>query len=297
MFINDLFENKNVKEGWDEFKSRAGDVAKKTADTLVSAGTATRDAVGAALDVIPKPFDEKTYQDRVSKPYPNQDRVSKPYPKQDTKKTNETSAQDRLHQRHQEIRKQSGKPHPDYYKELRATFDLPDDERQAKTAELKKKYKVAESLRDGEHHAWTVHFDDGTSMKVNVPSDEFDVQGYFAKKGKKVTKVDKSYAVQGQQQDTPRKRDTSGDASERADRDTKAHVQHDRRMTEQDVEETYGAELHTKHKKNRFKQIRKIKQTTRKAHGLSGLDETGCNMTVEGRQCSVHGLAECPGKA
>jgi hypothetical protein len=91
-----------------------------------------------------------------------------------------------------------------------------------------------ESLRDGEHHTWTVHFDDGTSKKVNVSSDEFDVKSYYAKKGKKVTKVDKSYAVQGQQQDEPKR--GSDDSSERRDRDTKAHVQHDRKMTEEGLD-------------------------------------------------------------
>jgi hypothetical protein len=500
MFINDLFENKNVKEGWDEVKSRATDIAKKTADTLVSAGAAAGDAVSGALDVIPRPFDEKTYQDRVSKPYPNQDRVSKPYPKTDKKKldeedspeigstvnvttvkgrtytgelvrmddnsvalrvyaaggiphaqddtesrsqiivmkkdhvaaiedtldedipppenarktqiastlgtykkagamldkagiqgksldfgaglgkgtaelgkdaesyepypredfkpnyidatqipsnsysrivnlnvlnvvpnveghrirdeivrqigrvlapggmalittrgrdvltikgtpgeepmsmissigtyqkgftskelkeyvqsvlgddfevssaklgpagvmikkhkesVDETAARDKLHQRHQEIRKQAGRPHPDYYKELKATFDLPDDERWAKVAELKKKYKVAESLRDGEHHTWTVHFDDGTSQQVNVPSDEFDVRGYFAKRGKKVTKVDYSFAVQGQQQDKVK----PDNYDDRPDRAAKAQAAYDRRMTEQGVAEATG---------------------------------------------------------
>jgi hypothetical protein len=58
------------------------------------------------------------------------------------------------------------------------------------------------------------------------------------------------------------------------------------------VEETYGAELHTKHKRNRFKQIKKIKQQQEKALGLS---EAGCNMTESGRACSVHGMNECPG--
>jgi small nuclear ribonucleoprotein (snRNP)-like protein len=483
MFINDLFENKNVKEGWDEVKSRVGDVAKKTADTLVSAGAAAGDAVGAALNVIPRPFDEKTYQDRVSKPYPKTDKkldeedspeigstvnvttvkgrtytgelvriddnsvalrvyatggiphaqddtesrsqiivikkdhvVSiedaleedipppenarktqiastlgtykkagamldkagiqgksldfgaglgkgtaelgkdaesyEPYPREDFKpnyidatqipsnsysrivnlnvlnvvpnveghrirdeivrqigrvlapggmalittrgrdvltikgtpgeepmsmissigtyqkgftskelkeyvqsvlgddfevssaklgpagvmikkhkeSVDETAARDRLHQRHQEIRKQAGRPHPDYYKELKATFDLPDDERWAKVAELKKKYKVAESLRDGEHHTWTVHFDDGTSQQVNVPSDEFDVRGYFAKKGKKVIKVDKSYAVQGQQQDKVK----PDNYDDRPDRAAKAQAAYDRDLTEGD---------------------------------------------------------------
>lgn len=60
----------------------------------------------------------------------------------------EVSAQDRLYQRHQELRKKSGLPDPDYYKELRATYDLPDAERYAKAAELKKKYNVKEGILD-----------------------------------------------------------------------------------------------------------------------------------------------------
>ena len=59
----------------------------------------------------------------------------------------EGSVQDKLHRRHQELRKKSGLPDPDYYKELKATYDLPDQERYAKAAELKKKYNVKESQR------------------------------------------------------------------------------------------------------------------------------------------------------
>jgi hypothetical protein len=51
---------------------------------------------------------------------------------------------DKLHKRHQELRKKSGLPDPDYYKDLKATYDLPDEERHTKTAELKKKYNVKE---------------------------------------------------------------------------------------------------------------------------------------------------------
>ena len=57
----------------------------------------------------------------------------------------EESVQDKLYARHQALRKASGLPHPDYYKELKNTFDLPTAERVAKTAELKKKYNVKES--------------------------------------------------------------------------------------------------------------------------------------------------------
>ena len=61
---------------------------------------------------------------------------------------------------------------------------------------------------------------------------------------------------------------------------------------EQGVEETYGAKLHTEYKRNRFKQLEKIKQQQEKALGLG---EAGCNMTNEGRYCSEHGMMECPG--
>lgn len=62
-------------------------------------------------------------------------------------KVAEGSAQEKLYQRHQELRKKSGLPDPEYYKELKTTFDLPDEERQTKTKELKKKYNVKEAKR------------------------------------------------------------------------------------------------------------------------------------------------------
>jgi len=64
----------------------------------------------------------------------------------ENKKITEGSAQDRLHRRHQELRKKSGLPDPDYYKELKASYDIEDDrERLVRQAEIKKKYKVAEA--------------------------------------------------------------------------------------------------------------------------------------------------------
>jgi hypothetical protein len=63
----------------------------------------------------------------------------------ENKKITEGSAQDRLHRRHQELRKKSGLPDPDYYKELKASYDIEDDtKRIAAQAEIKKKYRVAE---------------------------------------------------------------------------------------------------------------------------------------------------------
>ena len=60
----------------------------------------------------------------------------------------EGSAQDKLYKRHQELRKKSGLPDPDYYKELKASYDLPDQVRYAKQKEIKQKYKVTNEDRE-----------------------------------------------------------------------------------------------------------------------------------------------------
>ena len=60
----------------------------------------------------------------------------------------EGSAQEKLYKRHQELRKKSGLPDPDYYKELKTTYDLPDEERHAKQKEIKQKYKVTNEDRE-----------------------------------------------------------------------------------------------------------------------------------------------------
>ncbi len=91
--------------------------------------------------------------------------------------------------------------------------------------------KTNESLRDGEYYTWTVHFDDGTSQKINVRSDEVDVRGYFAKRGKKVEKIDYSFAVQGERYGSSVK-DPDGDNQERRDREDRAFRQYDKRMME-----------------------------------------------------------------
>lgn len=57
----------------------------------------------------------------------------------------EGSVQNMLHSRQQELRKKSGLPHSDYYKELGKSYDIEDDkERMAKQSEIKKKYSVKE---------------------------------------------------------------------------------------------------------------------------------------------------------
>ena len=60
----------------------------------------------------------------------------------------EASTREKLHRRHQELRKKSGLPDPDYYKELKASYDLPDAERYVKQKEIKKKYNVTNEDRE-----------------------------------------------------------------------------------------------------------------------------------------------------
>jgi hypothetical protein len=60
----------------------------------------------------------------------------------------EESTREKLHRRHQELRKKSGLPDPDYYKELKASYDLPDAERYVKQKEIKKKYNVTNEDRE-----------------------------------------------------------------------------------------------------------------------------------------------------
>jgi hypothetical protein len=74
--------------------------------------------------------------------------TAKIVPQQGNVDIDEGSVQDKLHKRHQELRKKRGAPDPDYYKELKKTYDMPDDERQARTAELKKKYQVTNEDRE-----------------------------------------------------------------------------------------------------------------------------------------------------
>jgi hypothetical protein len=55
---------------------------------------------------------------------------------------------DKLHKSHQDLRKKSGLPHPDYYKALGKSYDIEDDkERLAHQSDLKKKFNVKEEVK------------------------------------------------------------------------------------------------------------------------------------------------------
>jgi len=57
---------------------------------------------------------------------------------------------------------------------------------------------VAESLRPGEYHVWTVHFDDGGKGNIRVPSDEVSgdsIKRFYNKQGKNVVHIDYDWGV------------------------------------------------------------------------------------------------------
>lgn len=113
----------------------------------------------------------------------------------------ETSVQDKLHQQHQELRKQRGLPDPSYYKKLAAQKQAEIDALRAEIAADQAK-SMKESLRPGERH----HYEDDP------------------KTGKRVYK-----GIRGDQFDAPKK--TTGHEHD-AERDRAAHRAHDRSMTE-----------------------------------------------------------------
>jgi hypothetical protein len=95
-------------------------------------------------------------------------------------KITEGSVQDKLHRRHQELRKKSGLPDPDYYKELKASYDIEDGtKRIARQAEIKKKYRVSEgnlqefAPGDGNNGRW--YSDDDLADIVGEDWYEFDL--------------------------------------------------------------------------------------------------------------------------
>jgi hypothetical protein len=62
-----------------------------------------------------------------------------------------------------------------------------------------KKSMKAKELQEGGPETWTVHFTDGTTTRVRVPSDETDpaqVRAFFAKKGKTVKKFDYGFTTE-----------------------------------------------------------------------------------------------------
>ena len=93
----------------EEFSS----TVKSAADKIVAAGSATRDALSSAVDAIPRPFDEKTYQDRV---------VQKPETKTDWRKIDTKKIQERKVQ----IRALSDPNDPDNYDTIRFQQQHPD---------------------------------------------------------------------------------------------------------------------------------------------------------------------------
>jgi hypothetical protein len=89
--------------------------SKGIVNKIVAAGAATKKAVDAAIDSIPKPFDEKEVAKDIKQGQAAQP-VAKKVP--EAFKMPPESLQDKLYRKHQELRKKRGAPDPDYYKKL-----------------------------------------------------------------------------------------------------------------------------------------------------------------------------------
>jgi hypothetical protein len=54
---------------------------------------------------------------------------------------------------------------------------------------------MSEGAKPGEYYVHTVYFKDGTKKRVRVTSDEFDVVGYYNKRGQAVDRVDYDFQI------------------------------------------------------------------------------------------------------
>jgi hypothetical protein len=76
-----------------------------------------------------------------------------------------------------------------------------DDEKckryQEKIQSLKQKLSqsMTEGSKPGEYYVHTVYFKDGTKKRIRVTSDEFDVVGYYTKRGQAVDRVDYDFQI------------------------------------------------------------------------------------------------------
>lgn len=108
----------------------------------------------------------------------------------------EGTVRDALHARQQELRKKSGLPHPDYYKELGKSYDIENDqERYAKQSEIRKKYGIKEDVEaldesaarfiqkvnqavnaaaSGKHKNAQMHLDNARTFMLGVKSTDME---------------------------------------------------------------------------------------------------------------------------
>lgn len=88
-------------------------------------------------------------------------------------KIEEGSVQDKLSAQHQALRKKSGLPHPDYYKEIGKSYDIENDEERAKKqAEIRAKY--------GQHREEVEHLEEmpGANMDTRAVHQHLKKQGW-----------------------------------------------------------------------------------------------------------------------
>lgn len=57
--------------------------------------------------------------------------------------------------------------------------------------------EARDELKPGQYYVWTAKFDDGTSSRVKVTTDDFNAKDFYAKKGKNVINVDYDWTIHG----------------------------------------------------------------------------------------------------
>jgi hypothetical protein len=83
--INENPVRRDLFQEWSEFKEGFSDTVKSTADKIVAAGSATRDALGSVVDSIPRPFDAEEVAKDIK-----QRQMVQPVPKNDRRNTGKT---------------------------------------------------------------------------------------------------------------------------------------------------------------------------------------------------------------
>jgi hypothetical protein len=77
---------------------------------------------------------------------------------------------------------------------------------------------MEESSKPGEYYVHTVYFKDGTKKRVRVTSDEFDVVGYYTKRGQAVDRVDYDFQLHSDMTEAEKEPTTRQELLDRVDK-------------------------------------------------------------------------------
>ena len=77
---------------------------------------------------------------------------------------------------------------------------------------------MSEGSKPGEYYIHTVYFKDGTKKRVRVTSDEFDVVGYYTKRGQAVDRVDYDFQLHSDMTEAEKEPSTRQELLDRVDK-------------------------------------------------------------------------------